>query len=113
MTCEFALAEKAHQQMQRKFDLAVAVAGEVVERGYTRVDFRPEIRESQRLWEQWKESQCRLEDNLIMGTAGGDVHAECYERLISDRTTSLEKMVETIAGMLTASERSSIYAKWR
>ena len=97
--CAQAAANKAAQAMRKSLNRALADAGKAVGNGNT-VDFRPQISESQGVWEKWKEAQCKLEADLTMGSAGAYVLPQCRERLIIDRTKSIDDIAKQIESML-------------
>jgi uncharacterized protein YecT (DUF1311 family) len=97
--CAQAAADKAAQAMLKSLSRALADAAKMIGNGNT-VDFRPQIKESQGIWEQWKEAQCKLEADLTMGSAGAYVLPQCRERLIIERTKSLEDIAKQIEALL-------------
>lgn len=85
--------------MRKSLIRALADAKKMVGNGNTD-DFQPQIRESQGVWEEWKEAQCKLEADLTMGSAGAYVLSQCRERLIIDRKKSLDDIAKQIEALL-------------
>jgi uncharacterized protein YecT (DUF1311 family) len=98
--CAQALVDRAAQRMQKSLTRALGSAEKMIESGNTTVDFRPQISESQNLWEQWKEAQCNLEADVTMGSAGAYVLPQCRERLIKDRTKDLDSIAKQLEALL-------------
>jgi Lysozyme inhibitor LprI len=97
--CAQAAADRAYQTMQISLNRALVDAGKMIGNGNT-VDYRPQISESQGIWEKWKEAQCKLEADLTMGSAGAYVLPQCRERLIIDRTKSLDDIDKQLKSLL-------------
>src|SRR5271154_503300 len=62
-------AKKDEVVMHKSYDHVIAAA-EALMTEIPNLDFRPTIENSQHLWKQWMEDQCRLESIVVMGSAG-------------------------------------------
>ena len=91
--------DQAALKMQKSLNRALDAAGKMIGNGNS-VDFRPDIRKSQDQWEDWKETQCNLEADVTMGSAGAYVLPQCRERLIIERTKSLDDIAGQLEGLL-------------
>ena len=97
--CALVAADLAAQKMQQSLNRVLIDAQKMNGNG-SATDFQPQIRKSQSQWEEWRETQCNLEADVTMGSAGAYVLPQCRERLIVERTKSLDDIAKQLEGLL-------------
>jgi hypothetical protein len=104
--CAIAAADRAMAEAGKHYQKALDIASRAMAECDLRVDFAPEIKESQRLWEQATKVECGLEGDVIMGTAGGVATAACMQKSAHERTKAMDGVFSTILGWCPEQPRS-------
>jgi uncharacterized protein YecT (DUF1311 family) len=74
----------------------------------SRVSLKPSLLQAESEWERWIADECRLEGDILRGSAGGVAEPACRLRLITERTQTLQTMAQNggagLAGSMASNE---------
>jgi hypothetical protein len=97
--CAIAAADRAMVEAGKHYQKALDIAGRAMAECELRVDFAPEIKESQRLWEQATKAECALEGDVTMGTAGGRATSACIQKSARERIKAMDGVFSSLLGL--------------
>jgi uncharacterized protein YecT (DUF1311 family) len=92
--CWDARVKSSEAKARKSYDRALVAAKNVMAECELNLDFRPEIKESQRLWKRWMEKECVLEGGVHLNSIV--VEPECRERLTLGRIEALDDMANSL-----------------
>lgn len=96
--CWKKITDSESNKIQESYHRVILLAKKVAEDEIT-PDFSNDIVEVQEWWEKWKDAQCSLDSNMVMGSAGGAAGAICMHNINLDRIKYLDGLIDKLKSM--------------